>query len=297
MTKLKPYEESGKFSIISPVVLLLFGVIGSVILGFIYSYAIHYIPFIYLNVVIALGFGGLMGIVTGYAGKITHVRNKKLLAVMGLINGCIALYFSWIVWLRIIFEGYWFVSPSEFWEAIQLVNEYGTWGLGRSSDTAISGVFLTIIWVIEGGIVVLLSAIASTISGVYCEDCGKWIDDETTKTFEVDAFSPQNSDDLESESQQNAMDISTRVEAIKEAVECGDFSLLNKLSKATDASPANTFLVVKYAKCKECNRVAYLSLEKKEITLDKKGKKDTNKTTLLDNLMISSDMYTELEML
>lgn len=292
-TKLKSYQESGKFKWISPIVLFVFGLIGSLTLGFVYSYAIRYIPIIYLNVVIALGFGLLMGMLTSFAGKWTHVRNKKLLGIMGFVNGCMALYVSWVVWIHLFADGLWIIKPGELWEAIKIVNEYGTWGIGRSASTSVSGMFLSVIWAIEAAIIVFLSTGGAMTSGVYCEDCGKWIDEEVTKEFELEHLETQNGDEESSEITPTMVDIDT----IKEAIECGDFSHLEKMVKVTDTTIANKFLVVKYAKCNECHNVAFLTLEKKEIKLDKKGKKETNNSTLLEKLMISKDMYNELESL
>ncbi len=69
------YEHSGVIGMFGPILMILFGLAGAVAGGAIYGYLIFYIPFIYLNFFITLGFGALVGYLVGMGAKIGKIRN------------------------------------------------------------------------------------------------------------------------------------------------------------------------------------------------------------------------------
>lgn len=194
------YKPSGKFSPLAFAYLGLISAIGFPLLALAYAYASWYIPFIYINllviVVMALGVGFLSSVFVVRLGK---MRNPILAAVMGALSGLIALYFAWAIWLGLVlgandFVGvgsfgvvtssveWWQVfalakSPGAMMELIGIVNEVGTWGTG---DTAVSGIFLTLVWVVEAlafiGVPVFLNY--TMASSPFCEEENKWFEEE-----------------------------------------------------------------------------------------------------------------------
>ncbi len=65
-------------------------VVGSLVgavLGVIYSFAICYIPFIYLNLLFTIGFGMGIGFALSWAARVTQVRSSTfgLVALISLI--------------------------------------------------------------------------------------------------------------------------------------------------------------------------------------------------------------------
>lgn len=87
------YKPSGNFSPISIGYLAALALTAFPILGLIYAYAIWYIPFIYINFIIAAGFGFGIGLLinTFVIGK-GKVRNVMLSILFGLLGGFISLY-------------------------------------------------------------------------------------------------------------------------------------------------------------------------------------------------------------
>ncbi|HEX5056096.1 MAG TPA: hypothetical protein VFX02_06325 [Gammaproteobacteria bacterium] len=55
------YRHSGKFNLAGPIVIIILGGIVTPVLSFIYAYAIHHIPFIFINGLLTLGLGMLAG--------------------------------------------------------------------------------------------------------------------------------------------------------------------------------------------------------------------------------------------
>lgn len=201
------YKPSGAFSPLSIIYFLGLGLIAFPILGLIYAYCIWYIPFIYINFLIAAAFGFTVGYSINWLvitkGK---VRNTILAIVFGLLGGLIAMYFHWAVWVDLVInagESYGnnrigvtvsnikilqvfelALNPSALFELIGAINEYGTWGI---KGNAISGTFLTIIWVIEMLIVVGISVILPLPAASYpfCERSNQWFTEKILPPFNV----------------------------------------------------------------------------------------------------------------
>ena len=81
----KYYEHSGAVGVIGPMYMVVFGGVGALVLGAVYGYAIFYIPIIYFNVLITVGFGagvgalvGVIGIGTMIAGYLYPNTGKEL---------------------------------------------------------------------------------------------------------------------------------------------------------------------------------------------------------------------------
>lgn len=173
---------------------LIGGLVAVPILALIYSYAIWYIPFPYINFILAGVFGYAIGmaiiIIMIRMGK---VRNKNLARFFAILGAFLGLYFAWAVWADLaIHVGDSFVNvrfsevlalvlnPGLLFELIGEINSVGVWGL---KSTAVSGTPLTIIWIIEAiiivGVALLVSSGAS--SQPFCEINKKWFDTKDAK--------------------------------------------------------------------------------------------------------------------
>ncbi len=147
----KYYEHSGVIDLKGIIFMIIFGAVGTLVLGTIYGYATFYIPFIYLNFIITLGFGVGVGLLVGIGGRLGKVRNSKALLIFGFIFGFIAEYAGWISWIFAFSEQEALVfMPSRILNAIQFVSENGAWSL---FDWVPTGTFLYIVWGIEAFIV------------------------------------------------------------------------------------------------------------------------------------------------
>lgn len=200
------YVPSGKFSPTSFIYFLLLSFIAFPILGLLYAYCIWYIPFIYINFLIAAGVGFVAGLLTNtiVIGK-GKVRNVLIAAIFGVLAGFITLYFHWAVWVDLvinagesygnsrigvtvsnvkIFQVFSLVlHPDVLFELIGEINEFGTWGIKGST---VSGGFLTAIWIIELVIIVGISTLMSFIKAQqpFCERSNSWFEEIDLGTFD-----------------------------------------------------------------------------------------------------------------
>ncbi len=201
------YSPSGGFSPIAFLYFILIAFLLFPILGLIYAYCIWYIPFIYINFLIAAGFGfGVGFLINRVVVKMGKVRNPMITFILGLTGGLIALYFHWAVWIDLVInagESYGndrlgvtvsnisflqvfslALDPSTLWELIKEINFYGTWGF-RSST--VSGTFLTIIWIVEMVIIVGIATITPIPASKkpFCEMGNVWFTEEILPFFNL----------------------------------------------------------------------------------------------------------------
>jgi len=142
------YKPSGKTARISFLYFILAIAIGASIIGFIYSFAILYIPLIYLNLLCLFGAAFGIGLVANFVIATGKVRNKLIASIFGLLVGLAGLYVSWIVWIHYYANLSAFAevsyldlltNPKLVWASIWEINEIGTWGIGRSGG-AVNGI-------------------------------------------------------------------------------------------------------------------------------------------------------------
>jgi len=191
MNFIKPeyYKHSGKFSVGGLLLGVILSVIAAVILSFIYSYIIYYLPFVYLNFLVCIGFSIAVGFTTGKLLELGKVRSNLIVAFAGFLVGLISLYSAWAVSIHALLNRAndpislpeVFMSPLGVWETILSINETGIWSIKGATPT---GIFLWIIWGIEaliiiGGSVFLSVGVSS--GNVFCERCSAWC--EMTKSI------------------------------------------------------------------------------------------------------------------
>lgn len=190
------YQPSNKFSPLAFIYFIVACATAIPILALIYSYAIWYIPFPYVNFFITLGFGfGIGWIVQKLAISMGKVRNDKLAYLLGFIGALIGLYLSWAVWVDLVInagETYGSdrigisVSNVKFVQVLELatqpgilfelmgqIMDVGVWGI-RSAT--VSGWFLGLIWILEALIVLVVGTIIppNQSGEPFCELNQKW---------------------------------------------------------------------------------------------------------------------------
>ncbi|MCB9849553.1 MAG: hypothetical protein H6817_02475 [Phycisphaerales bacterium] len=176
---------SGKVPFGSMVRVAIAGFAGAALLAIGYTYAIVYIPLVYLNLLICIGFGCLVGWFVGSSARSGKVRNVTFVTVAGFISGCAALYCAWAMDIvarlgRIEgVEGVHFtLDPRIIWNYIVFVNERGFWSLRGHTPT---GWELGAFWIIEALIIVGAATLVPNgmLRGrAFCEACERWIDNE-----------------------------------------------------------------------------------------------------------------------
>jgi len=138
------YKHSGKFSLTGVLFAVVAGSLIACFCGFLYAYAVLYLPFVYINALIALAFGGICGATAAVLLKKKKVRSDAVALGVTLLVTAVAFYYSWAVWLWALirrageelhladFVGA-VLQPWVVWAAILEVNKTGAWSLRGGS--------------------------------------------------------------------------------------------------------------------------------------------------------------------
>jgi len=276
MTQETPYfVHSGKVTVTSILLMTIFGSLAALVLSAIYGYAIAFIPFIYINFFITLGFGAFTGMAVGIGGKIGKARRPGLYCLIGLVVGLLAEYAGWVAWFYASSSpSFLIVHPDELLKALELLAITGAWSLFGWTPTGFS---LYIIWAVEALIIIggsALFAYACVQSTPFCEHCAQWV--ENTQT--INGFQ---------EIEDN--------EAFKSKLEQGHIDMVLELGISAEPSLASTEIEIN--RCKSCDNSNYLSLTTVEISLDDKGKESKSTDEFVSNLKITSIQHAQIEAL
>ncbi len=134
------------------------------VISILYGILIATIPVIYFNFFITLGFGIVIGYSVRILSKILKVVNRRISIRAALVSGLAAYYFQWVVYILFFVEGSdffeaYFINPTlvfKPWLVAQIivdVHAVGDWAIG---SIVINGWPLTIIWIIELVIIILI---------------------------------------------------------------------------------------------------------------------------------------------
>ena len=281
------YKPSGKFSPSFILFFLLVSLIAFPLLGLIYAYCIWYIPFIYINFFITLGFGFLVALcVNKVVIRKGKVRNPILALFIGFFAGIVALYFHWSVWIDLVInagESYGsdrigvtvsnieflqvfslIFQPSMVFEYIGMVNEFGTWGIRGAT---VSGVFLWVIWAIEFVIVVGVSSFLPYLESKkpFSESTNSWYEEITLPALSFIENKEQLIADITSNNHSG-------------------FDFLNKeVNKESDSHSVFTLYKSKSGK-------NYLTIDNKTSSLDSKGKVEFKSDEFVEYILIDGQL-------
>ncbi len=280
------YTPSGKMSPVAIGYFLLCVFIILPLLGLVYSYAIWYIPIIYVNVLLAVGFGFAIGFVISLlVVKMGKVRSVSKSVLFGVLGALVAYYFHWVVWSDLLYNAsggndYFSFSnisisevlsfaaqPGAIFELIGSVNEMGTWGFG---DSPVSGTLLTVVWVIEFLIIFVVATVVSTsFAGTpFCEVENEWF-----KERELAPFSA-------------ISDVSSLVASL----EAGDETLLNTISKKTEDQLDHSVFTVYNSAHDE----SYLSIVNK-VAKEEDGKISYSDAPVVTHIKVTDDLVAKME--
>ena len=231
------YKPSGQITFKFLIYFALLALVSIPILSTAYIYAAHYIPFIYLNILIAAGCGVLLGVIIRKAIKMGKARNPLLVMLLTLAATVAMKYVQWCIYIplaldnifgaydayggitiagRFIESWFFFITPRDVFQLAASINEVGAWSINTSSaqaPQAVSGVMLLIVWIFEF-IIMAATAVVVTMQQVrfpFSEESDNWYED-SKKGFEMDK--PE------------------EFEAIKASMENGNYTDLVQLAKA-----------------------------------------------------------------
>lgn len=296
------YQPSNKMPLSGALLFLVGGAAAAAVLALVYIYAIWYIPFIYINVVLCGGFGLLLGVALARAGKLRSPRGVGRLAV---VVALVAVYLEWAVYLTMLFgtetpvaaagepsvtskifssaglsiAGTSFspslfatilAEPAHMWNAMRQINETGTWSLKSATP---SGLLLWAIWLLEAAIIVggaYLMA-AAQAQEPFSEATDAWADEETLP---------------------HPVGYIERAADARQAFETGQFHLL---TPHLSDNELDQFARVKLHRAPNDDACQFLTLENVTVERDKKGKITQKTANVVQRLAISPAAYQALK--
>jgi hypothetical protein len=291
------YKPSGKTPIAFFLYFLVSMAVAIPILSFVYVYLAYYIPIIYLNFIITIGCGLILGFIINWVAKQGKARSPVIVLACAFLAACALEYVQWCVYVPLIFSMVYQIDVPSFFDFLtmqenvlrgaEIINEHGVWSLSRRGSTSsgtVNGIMLSIVWVAEF-IVFLTGAIMASLSqprSPFSEEAGDWYADMDEK---VGADMPESFDDL------------------KGRMENGNFSELVQLVKARkakmddpQAEGDSQFLLLTFYKPPKTSTtdLHYMQVEKVTLSLDKKNNVKEDKTTLINYMSIDKQRLEEI---
>lgn len=267
------YRRSGRMGPLGLPLMLGFGVGLGALLGIPYAYAVHYCPLIYINFLITMAFGFILGMGINVAARIGKVRNLGMILIAGLVGGLAAEYVAWVGYVHAVAQNsVWAWSPGELQTFIEVINAQGVWSIKKSTPT---GWVLGAVWLIEVGIIVGTAMwLPKSLIGntPFNEQTGAWADQETL----VGPFR-----------------LTGDLHTLTSRLEAGDISAVNELAPALPAT--TSYHQCRITSCPDDPEFTLLSLEAVSRTTDNKGKEQVTTRTLIRHLFITSAMRKAIE--
>lgn len=260
------YKHSGAISIGGLLGGAILGLAAAAGLSIIYSYAIVWIPLIYVNFLLTAGYGIAIGVAVYYAARIGKVRNNAIVAVIGLLCGIVGVYYAWAFDMVARNGDSFTMDPAEIWQYVLAFNEQGAWTIGRNAQQNVTGIFLWIVWFAEAAVIIGAASFMPYFlmsESVFCETCDVWAkNEEGVRKLALD-----------------------RADEVTARVLAGDVAALRDIPMATDDKQC-VRLDLQY--CEHCGESNYLSVSRLVTTKNKKGEESTETTELLKHLRIAA---------
>ncbi|MFT3829251.1 MAG: hypothetical protein QM691_06030 [Opitutaceae bacterium] len=270
---LRPYSHSGKFGLHALLLVPLTGAALGWPLGLAYAYLIKWIPFVYLNVLLTLGYGLVLGVAVGWVLKRCRVRNQPVAAALAVVVGLAANYFQWSGHVHALLDGAPLLSPPGVIRSVMgFLYEHGSWSLRHGGN--VTGWFLGGVWIAEALtilVVVTFLGTAPVRDEPYCEKNGCWLD-EQTKYETLAAFT---------DAQQLAV------------LKAGDIAPVIDARSREAGSPVFARLLLKHSP--RCGEFFTLRVENVTRTTNKKGEVKEDVTALTRDLVLPSELRPLIE--
>jgi len=278
------YAPSGKLGnglLLMPIA----GVASAAVLGIVYGYINNYNPLIYVQFFVTLFYGAGVGYALSKAVEWSKCRSAGATFAISAATGLFALYAAWVGFEYALinrslspgetgptlFEL--FSSPRAVWNIAWEINETGWFTLFRSK-THLSGIVLTLLWVVEAAIIVGVTVfipLGFVREHVFCEDCNVWC----TEKKDLARFGPP------------------RSSGVRQRLTDGDLTALGELS-AEKILLHQPYIRVDSQRCEQCNSTAAFTA--KEITpeQDKEGKWSDKEKELAGPVLYTDDDMVQL---
>jgi hypothetical protein len=272
---MQTYSHSGAVPVLGGLLTVASGILAAAVLAPIYAYSFRYIPIIYLNVFITLGFGAGIGFAVAMTARWGKVRSHFFVGTVGLLSTLLGLYLYWVsyLWALAGFNAVGLLAlwPSVLFEFSQHLFENGSWGL--SEGESIKGWFLATLWLVETIIVLTLAMLVVFYDSErpFCETCNQWTEVERGV----------------------ARLASTGKEPEWEQVLAGDLPALASFDPAEPGSAQ--YVRLDAARCPRCEETRFLTINAVEIVVDKNGQPSEKATPLVTNAIITPAQFAVIQ--
>lgn len=179
------YRESGEVRPQNVAIAIFASLLLTFLLSYLYTLFILIIPVVYVNFLITLGYGLLLGLFVRLLLRLTHNRNRKYRFIIAAAVGLLANFFQWAAFIAYAISGHFpsvadylagiaaAASPLQFMAGVYEVNQAGTWSILNYTFT---GIPLLAVWVLEFLILLAMPLIAVHKMNIYpySEKLGKW---------------------------------------------------------------------------------------------------------------------------
>lgn len=269
------YTHSGNFSPHLILVGVVLAALVSVPLAWLYALGIYHIPWVYLNLLLTVGFGWVLGAVMVWVLRGCRVRNTTLALMSAGAVVAFAFYFHWAAWVSTVFQGAEVdvgtleaaLQPGALWAAVLAINETGAWGFGESPVT---GGFLWAIWTAEALIVFGMALFWTHVEFQdvpYCEVCDSWCEKEKN----VARLTGPDPD------------------AILDAVTGRDFAALAAFPRVPLDADAGGWLEFACECCPKCGRTNTIDVSLVAMVQNSKGQDERKEQEVLQNLLLTRE--------
>lgn len=162
------------------------GTFLAILLSIIYAYIDVYNPFVYLTLIVYIGYLYGIILIQKLVIRIAKCRNKANSFIYGALVGVFAIYANWSTFLYVVFQKFFgesiplseiLLNPSVVFNFANILSVDGWYEI---FGFQVNGGFLWFIWIVE----ILGILIAGIIGGsavlheeVFCENCNRWAED------------------------------------------------------------------------------------------------------------------------
>jgi hypothetical protein len=270
---MRTYQHSGIVPLQGALMTTAAGCLAGLFLGVIYSFSFYYIPYVYLNFVLACAFGGGVGWTVGFTAREGKIRNVAVVGVLAVLTGLAGIYAEWG-------STVYAMSPAadlpQLWQQAGLSTflphyvaaamiglfEKGSWGL--SAGTTVHGWPLVALWIIEAGVILCVAtrvAVNQIATRPFCENCQEWIAGRTPHFYVGEGHEP-----------------------VWSEVQHGTFESLAMTPRANGNEP--TYVKLSLSVCDGCDEGNYLTIASCKNTTDAKGNPRLEEKNIITNLIL-----------
>jgi hypothetical protein len=285
------YTPSGKVPVAGMLVAAATAALAAVVCAFAYCYSIWYIPIIYLNIVVVMGVPFLLSWLIARLGiKTGKIRNRSTAALLGLAGGVLFFVVQWALHCVMVTSSgevhsidfgsnqmgfaetgfsieallFYLFNPSETFSLIGAINEVGTWGI---KSTTVSGIPLTICWVIEAFCILCISVYLPWKQAVipFSETENQWLAERVLN---------------------GNVEITNASDQLKHEIESGNFNTLLQAAAGT-GNPFRRLVLYTDSQLHEI----YLTVKEVTVKVDSKGKETEDEKDEVKEVMIPRQLY------